>query len=103
MKKAFEMDATSSILRQNPENEPVGVITRLFSQMVTWYQYLAAGRPPVCRYVPSCSNYALDALERHGAIRGSWLVVRRLIRCNPWGGRGWDPAPPAPTVGREVV
>ena len=72
-----------------------GVATRVVVRMVVWYQYLASGRPSVCRYVPSCSNYALDALEGHGAIRGSWLTLRRLARCNPWGASGWDPVPSA--------
>ncbi|AWJ90792.1 membrane protein insertion efficiency factor YidD [Azospirillum baldaniorum] len=46
-----------------------------------------------CRFQPTCSNYALDALSKHGAIRGSWLTVRRLLRCHPWGGWGYDPVP----------
>ncbi|MFC7333751.1 membrane protein insertion efficiency factor YidD [Rhodocista pekingensis] len=54
---------------------------------------------PSCRYVPSCSEYALDALSKHGAVRGSWLAVRRILRCHPWGGSGWDPVPG--TEGRE--
>jgi uncharacterized protein len=45
------------------------------------------------RFTPSCSTYALEALEEHGAARGSWLTVRRLARCHPWGGQGWDPVP----------
>ncbi|MBK7725448.1 MAG: membrane protein insertion efficiency factor YidD [Dehalococcoidia bacterium] len=49
--------------------------------------------PPVCRYAPSCSAYSVEALERHGAVKGSWLTVRRLVRCNPWGGQGYDPVP----------
>ena len=75
-----------------------GVATRVVVRMVVWYQYLVGGRPSVCRYVPSCSNYALDALEGHGAVRGSWLTLRRLARCNPWGASGWDPVPPATAV-----
>ena len=57
------------------------------------YQGLSAGRAPRCRYYPSCSHYAAEALERHGAARGSWLMVKRLARCAPWGGYGVDPVP----------
>ena len=49
--------------------------------------------PPTCRYQPSCSAYAIAALERYGAVRGGWLAVRRLLRCHPWGGSGHDPVP----------
>ncbi len=46
-----------------------------------------------CRYHPTCSAYALQALERHGALRGSWLAARRILRCHPWGGSGVDEVP----------
>ena len=46
-----------------------------------------------CRFQPTCSSYALEALERHGAFRGGWLVLRRIGRCHPWGGHGFDPVP----------
>ena len=49
--------------------------------------------PKVCRFEPSCSTYALEALEQHGAVRGGWLAARRLARCHPWGGHGFDPVP----------
>lgn len=48
---------------------------------------------PACRYQPSCSQYAMEALERHGAARGLWLAARRLSRCHPLGGHGFDPVP----------
>ena len=48
-----------------------------------------------CRYLPTCSDYAREALAEHGALRGSWLAFRRLTRCGPWGGSGHDPVPPA--------
>jgi len=49
--------------------------------------------PPVCRYQPTCSRYAMEALRKHGAVKGSWLAVRRILRCAPWGGSGFDPVP----------
>jgi putative membrane protein insertion efficiency factor len=49
---------------------------------------------PHCRFEPTCSHYALDALAGHGALRGGWLALRRLSRCHPWGGSGYDPVPP---------
>ncbi|PNU02609.1 membrane protein insertion efficiency factor YidD [Novosphingobium guangzhouense] len=49
--------------------------------------------PPTCRYSPSCSQYAIEAVRRHGAIKGGLLALWRLLRCNPWGGHGHDPVP----------
>jgi uncharacterized protein len=49
--------------------------------------------PPSCRFLPSCSDYAREAIHRHGARRGLALALRRLARCHPWGGSGWDPVP----------
>jgi putative membrane protein insertion efficiency factor len=51
--------------------------------------------PPSCRYHPSCSEYALEAIATHGALRGAALAAGRLLRCHPWGGCGYDPVPPA--------
>lgn len=63
--------------------------------LVRLYRCLRAGRPSPCRFDPSCSTFALEALELHGVFRGSWLTIRRLSRCHPWGGHGFDPVPPA--------
>lgn len=49
--------------------------------------------PPSCRFTPTCSEYARQALVKHGPIKGLWLAIRRLLRCHPWGGHGYDPVP----------
>ncbi|MBQ1836828.1 MAG: membrane protein insertion efficiency factor YidD, partial [Paludibacteraceae bacterium] len=49
--------------------------------------------PPSCRYTPTCSQYALEAIQKHGPLKGLYLAVRRILRCNPWGGSGYDPVP----------
>jgi putative membrane protein insertion efficiency factor len=49
--------------------------------------------PPTCRYAPSCSEYTIQAIRKYGAIKGSWLGFKRLMRCHPWGGSGYDPVP----------
>ncbi len=57
------------------------------------YQVLRAGRPTGCRYLPTCSEYAVEALDHHGVAAGGWLTIKRLSRCTPWGGHGIDPVP----------
>lgn len=56
---------------------------------------------PACRFTPSCSQYALEALDRHGAVAGTGLILRRLARCQPWGGFGYDPVPGDPAAARR--
>ncbi len=46
-----------------------------------------------CRYTPTCSQYGIDALKKHGVIKGTWLTMKRISRCHPWGGHGYDPVP----------
>jgi hypothetical protein len=71
--------------------------TRLADQMIAairvYQRDISPKRPPVCRFTPSCSHYAVEALQRHGAARGAWLTVRRLVRCRPGAVGGPDPVP----------
>lgn len=46
-----------------------------------------------CRYTPTCSNYGIEAIQKHGPLKGSWLTLKRVLSCNPWGGSGYDPVP----------
>jgi uncharacterized protein len=57
-------------------------------------RWLSPLLPPACRYLPTCSDYAQEALRTHGAVRGGWLATKRICRCHPWGGHGHDPVPP---------
>ena len=58
-----------------------------------YQRFISPLTPPVCRFTPTCSNYAIEAIRRHGPLRGTWLAIKRIARCNPWGGSGYDPVP----------
>jgi len=69
-------------------------VGRFVIRLIAAYQrVLSPYMPGACRYEPTCSHYAQDAIERHGLLRGGWLATKRLLRCQPWGGRGYDPVP----------
>ncbi len=71
-----------------------GWLTACLTLLIRGYQWLVSPwLGPCCRYEPSCSVYALEAIDRHGTLRGSWLSLRRLSRCHPVGGSGYDPGP----------
>ena len=76
-----------------PTSQGRSVMVRPLTVVIRLYQLVRAGRPSACRYWPSCSSYALEAIARHGAWRGAGLMARRLGRCHPWGGWGPDPVP----------
>ena len=58
-----------------------------------WQVTISAVLPPTCRFSPSCSAYAIEALQRHGPVKGLWLGARRIARCHPWGSSGYYPVP----------
>ena len=68
---------------------------RLAVRVISIYQHaLSPYWPGACRYSRTCSHYAQEAIERHGVIVGGWMAIRRIARCQPWGGTGYDPVPP---------
>jgi putative membrane protein insertion efficiency factor len=70
------------------------VLSAVLRGVIRAYQLLVSPLlPPSCRYLPSCSDYAAEAIATHGAFYGAWLALRRLARCHPWGGSGYDPVP----------
>lgn len=70
-------------------------LVKLLSLPILFYRYsISPLFPPCCRFTPTCSQYALEALKIHGPIKGTWLSIRRICRCHPWGGSGYDPVPP---------
>jgi len=70
------------------------MLARLLLGLIAFYRAGISPRlPPACRFTPTCSAYAEQAIRRYGAGRGAWLAARRLLRCHPLGGRGYDPVP----------
>lgn len=62
--------------------------------LIKFYQLcISPFTPPSCRFTPTCSQYALEALRKYGPFKGGWLALRRILRCHPWGGSGYDPVP----------
>lgn len=70
------------------------VIIYPFLLIIRFYQgAISPFLPAACRYTPTCSHYAAEALQKHGLFKGGWLAAKRIASCNPWGGKGYDPVP----------
>ncbi len=86
-----------SLLRALKDNKGCGSsdMKRLLLAMIRFYRrYISPNKPPCCRYTPTCSQYALEAIEKYGALKGGWLALRRICRCHPFSKRGpYDPVP----------
>ncbi len=81
-----------------------GPVARVLLVPIHFYRrWISPVLPPTCRFEPSCSAYAVEALTTHGALRGSWLTIYRLGRCAPWGRAGYDPVPPRRQNGRPAA
>ena len=88
------MTATEErVAAAGPTTPSTGRAARSVIRMIHVYQVARSGRPTGCRYLPSCSEYATEAIERYGTVRGGALAARRIARCTPWGGHGVDPVP----------
>ena len=83
------------VMRVRADHGLGGAPRQVLLALIKLYQSLIApALPPACRYLPSCSQYGYEAIERYGALKGSWLTLKRLARCQPFGGHGYDPVPP---------
>ena len=72
----------------------MNIPARLMLLLIRFYQYaISPMLPPRCRYTPTCSQYAVEAVSKHGAFKGGWLALKRIARCHPFGGCGHDPVP----------
>ena len=70
------------------------ILSNILIAPIRFYQIaISPMLPPACRYTPTCSAYAIEAIRRHGPLRGTLLAIKRILRCHPWGGSGYDPVP----------
>ena len=75
---------------------------KIFTKSLGWFimlpirfyrRFMSPLTPPSCRFTPTCSEYAIEAITKHGPFKGTWLAIKRVLRCHPWGGSGYDPVP----------
>lgn len=83
--------------KQTAADQDSSLIAKVLLALVAFYRYAVSPLlPSRCRYYPTCSSYADEALRRYGARQGGWLAIKRLGRCHPWGSHGFDPVPDLP-------
>ena len=68
-------------------------VAQLLFPIRIYRRYISPLTPPSCRFTPTCSQYAMEAIQKHGPVKGLYLAIRRILRCHPWGGSGYDPVP----------
>lgn len=97
MKVAKQFNPFDSIPYQYPDFVKItlfAMFKRLLILPIRFYQrFISPMLPPACRFTPTCSQYAVEAIQKHGALKGLYLAIRRILRCHPWGGSGYDPVP----------
>ncbi|MDO5759838.1 MAG: membrane protein insertion efficiency factor YidD [Bacteroidota bacterium] len=70
------------------------LLSRVFILLINFYRYcISPLTPPSCRFTPTCSQYALEAIKKYGPFKGGFLSLKRILKCNPWGPSGYDPVP----------
>ncbi len=75
-------------------NPVLKIISKILLAPIWVYQHcISPFTPPVCRYTPTCSEYMRQAIVKYGPVKGLWLGIKRILRCHPWGGSGYDPVP----------
>lgn len=80
--------------KQHSTSPAGGLLAKILILPIRFYQLaISPHTPPSCRFTPTCSQYAIEALRKHGPLKGLGLAIWRILRCNPWGGSGYDPVP----------
>ena len=70
------------------------ILSKVMLGLIWFYRHcISPLTPAACRYTPTCSQYAVEAIKKYGPFKGGWLALKRILRCNPWGGSGYDPVP----------
>lgn len=85
---------TEETPKQHSTSPAGGLLAKILILPIRFYQLaISPHTPPSCRFTPTCSQYAIEALRKHGPLKGLGLAIWRILRCNPWGGSGYDPVP----------